>query len=807
MGGNEKNLEPLFNMIMMKKHELMIISDGPLHTHYWRKETWLQNLSQADVVICVANHKEQPCKSNNRLTQAMSLGKPVICSPLPAYKEIIQDGVNGFICDGIEAWEDCLTQLENPELRAKMGEAARETALRFSIESIGQTWLKELTERVDKDKPQVDIIIPSWNNLTYLQETIKSIRANTDWPHIITVINSGTQSIQWLTHQPDIKVLQNQERLHFSEAVNKGIKATNSPYIAILNDDLIVAENWLNQLMFEAQKPGIASVNPFSNCDLTWRHNERINVGGIDLVPAMRIEQVQKIIPQIYKLNHKKEVKEVEWNAMFCTVIPRKVIDEVGLLDEAFKSGCEDYQWSKRAARHKHLLTFDSVVFHFGGVSRERSERLNPEQHHKEDYQNNLLMRETPALVLPAECPNKGSQPSPKPVKTLQALVNPCPLKIGGGQKMNICFYTGPAWDTWNLDTPNNIGIGGSETVVGNLAKEFAKLGHKVQLYGQHRSQIQYGVNLHPYEHFQPATPYDLLIISRNLDIITDQIMAKKVYAVAHDIWFQSNLKADPKMNTVQLKKIDKYIALSPWHKQFLASHHQNIPQEKLEVIPNYFDVTRYHEDINKPIEKVPDRLIYASSLDRGLLVLLHCYPWIKQQIPELSLRILYGVDGWEKTIKSRGTEQDKSHYERVMKLMKDLKPQGVEYVGKVNQIQLAEEFKAASLWAHPTFFSETFCLTALEAFASKTPVITTNLAALTTTVGEGGILLNGDPTSTEYCQSFVQNVINVLKDKNLSDALVGKGLQQLKKFNNVETIRKWLAQDHTTNGTTLEQS
>lgn len=772
MEGNIPNVFPLRETIERLGYELRILSSGPDATHLWDEKTQLNEIDKADVILCVSHSNlDQPCKSSHRALTAMSRGKPVICSPLPSYKQCITSTQNGFIAETFEDWGIFLEKLKDPELRSSIGARAMETAKKYSPKEILTELTKDLTRFTENSRPTVDIIIPTWNNFQYLKTTIDSIRKNTPWPHTITVVNSG----DYIPELSCVKVINSESRLHFSEAVNKGIQNSNNSFVAILNDDLIVAENWLNNLMFEAMKDNVGGVNPFSNCDLGWLHHEKISVKlqdgqKLELVPGMRLEQVQNFIPEIYKLSHSKEVTERKWLPYFCTVIPRHVINKVGLLDENFKSGCEDFNHSQKiiSSGFKMLTTYDSVVFHFGGISRGKSQILDPVKHNEEDLENQRLMNLSSNI--PLEVTKKEV------------------IKKEVTKKLSIAIYTGPAWETWDLDTPTKIGIGGSETVVGHLAREFVKLGHKVNMYGEHRSVNQYDVNLHHYQYFKPETKYDLLIVSRNLDIITHNIKAKKVIAVAHDIWFQGAFKGN-KLGTAQLDKIDRFIALSPWHKQFLFDHHQNIPNDKIEIISNYFDKTRY--EIEK--EKIPGRMIYASSLDRGLIILLHCWKWIKQEVPEATLKILYGMDGWEKALTQRGTTQEKEHYNRVINLIEETKNQGVQFVGKVNQQQLAEEFKEASLWAYPTFFSETFCLTALEAMASKTPIITTDLAALSSTVGDGGVLLKGDPASTEYCQKFVNEVVNVLKNKKYSDELISKGQLQFKNFDNNEIVKLWL--------------
>ncbi len=56
-------------------------------------------------------------------------------------------------------------------------------------------------------------------------------------------------------------------------------------------------------------------------------------------------------------------------------------------------------------------------------------------------------------------------------------------------------------------------------------------------------------------------------------------------------------------------------------------------------------------------------------------------------------------------------------------------------------------------------------CLSALEACASGCPIVTTNLAALQTTVGEYGILIDVDPDSMEYKRQFIEQVKRLMTD------------------------------------------
>jgi hypothetical protein len=72
-------------------------------------------------------------KSENRLTLKMSVGLPVIASPVPSYESVINQGVNGFLAESATDWMKCFDAIRDPGLRRDIGQRARESVSeRFS---------------------------------------------------------------------------------------------------------------------------------------------------------------------------------------------------------------------------------------------------------------------------------------------------------------------------------------------------------------------------------------------------------------------------------------------------------------------------------------------------------------------------------------------------------------------------------------------------------------------------------------------------------------------------------------------------
>ena len=77
----------------------------------------------------------------------MALAIPTIMSPVGVNKDIITDGVNGFLASATDEWVNKLsTLIESAELRGEMGGKGRKTVVeQYSVEAIKHLYLKYLT--------------------------------------------------------------------------------------------------------------------------------------------------------------------------------------------------------------------------------------------------------------------------------------------------------------------------------------------------------------------------------------------------------------------------------------------------------------------------------------------------------------------------------------------------------------------------------------------------------------------------------------------------------------------------------------
>lgn len=90
------------------------------------------------------------------------------------------------------------------------------------------------------------IMIPSWNNLSYLQLCISSIRKHSAFPHqIIVHINEGTDgSLDWIRKQDTISYSYSKENIGVCYALNSCRSLATTNYLVYMNDDMYVCPGW-----------------------------------------------------------------------------------------------------------------------------------------------------------------------------------------------------------------------------------------------------------------------------------------------------------------------------------------------------------------------------------------------------------------------------------------------------------------------------------------------------------------------------------------------------------------------------------
>lgn len=207
----------------------------------------------------------------------------------------------------------------------------------------------------------VDIIIAVYNQLPYTIETINSIIRYTENYNLIIIDNASTDGTkEWLqVHKQDNwLVIRNETNLGYIKAVNQGLLNVSQNDVVLINNDVIVTENWLTKLQLHTQHYSI--VAPITN-----------NISGMQKDMKALYNSIETM--HLYaKSCENRSVMEFPRVTFFCVYITREVISKVGFLDENFYLGnFDDDDYCLRALNMGFKIAIAENVFihHFGSVS------------------------------------------------------------------------------------------------------------------------------------------------------------------------------------------------------------------------------------------------------------------------------------------------------------------------------------------------------------------------------------------------------------------------------------------------------
>ena len=336
--------------------------------------------------------------------------------------------------------------------------------------------------------------------------------------------------------------------------------------------------------------------------------------------------------------------------------------------------------------------------------------------------------------------------------------------------KKIICFVAPGGWDKWDGETLKTKGLGGTETCIIRFAEELANIHSELynviivcncdktnltepKLY----NNVTY-VNLYDFPQFVSEYKIDICFVNRYPEYIQvcHQNNIEKIYLVLHDLMRENEII--PLSNNFK-----NIICLTEWHKQQVAQH--------FPALENIISVMSYAVDTFKFPEKTlkPFSFIFPSFPNRGLLQLLQMFPEIVKRYPHATLNVFCDtkMDWVQKNFKEQ------------MNLIDELlKQPNVTNHGWVSESVLQKYWSETHVLFYPCVCRETYCRVVLEAAASKTLVVTNDLAALNETVSNRGVIIPGDANTDEWKKRALSALFNVLDNPFICYGFVQKNYQ-----------------------------
>lgn len=231
----------------------------------------------------------------------------------------------------------------------------------------------------------LSIIIVNWNTKDLLLQCIRSITnslQNLTYELLVVDNASSDGSADAVCQQfSDVKIIANNLNKGFAAGVNQGIEYSTGNYVLILNPDIVLQPGCVEKLLYvfsSDKKVGIVTprlINP----DGTHQ------IGYFRKLPSLGQLVFFTTILQPWSLHRqslvRRSLQDLSTNSLGSEevvqipgafmLVPREVINDVGLMDEEFRLFFEDVDWCFRMRKKgwKLILYNDVSVVHLGGKS------------------------------------------------------------------------------------------------------------------------------------------------------------------------------------------------------------------------------------------------------------------------------------------------------------------------------------------------------------------------------------------------------------------------------------------------------
>ncbi len=229
---------------------------------------------------------------------------------------------------------------------------------------------KIIAEPIKGQRGCVSIVILTFNELDYTRKCVESLQKNTPEPHEIIFVDNDSKdgTVKWLRRlveeNSNYQLIENRENLGFAKGCNQGIEASKGEYILLLNNDVLVTDNWLPGMLEHLKSsPDIGVVGPMTN-----------NISGIQKVERVTYKSVDYLEAYAHEFRNRNRHRRVTSRRLvgFCMLFRRSLVNEIGPLDESFGTGnFEDDDFCLRAALagYRNVIAGDVFIHHYGSRS------------------------------------------------------------------------------------------------------------------------------------------------------------------------------------------------------------------------------------------------------------------------------------------------------------------------------------------------------------------------------------------------------------------------------------------------------
>lgn len=207
------------------------------------------------------------------------------------------------------------------------------------------------------------IVIPNYNGIAWLEKCLDSVAKDTADRIIVVDDGSGDGSAELAEKYPGVEVIRMGSNKGFCAAVNKGIKASHTPYVILLNNDLTIEKGFVKALEDAMDKnPGAFSAGAQMRMMKAPDYMDTAGVYYCALGWAYDYGKGKKVSPRYLK------PRKVFAACGGAAIYRRSILKEIGLFDEKHFAYLEDVDIGYRARiyGYQNLYVPKALAFHAG---------------------------------------------------------------------------------------------------------------------------------------------------------------------------------------------------------------------------------------------------------------------------------------------------------------------------------------------------------------------------------------------------------------------------------------------------------
>ena len=276
-----------------------------------------------------------------------------------------------------------------------------------------------------EELPLVSILIPNKDHLRELKVCVDSILEKTTYPRweILILENNSVEEETFryyreLSDGEKIRVLTWEGPFNYAAINNYGVReGARGSYLLLLNNDVeVITPDWIQEMLMFAQRPDVGAVGA-----MLYYPDDTVQHAGVILGLTGIAGHVHSRAPRgsagyMGRLTYAQNLSAVTGA---CMLVPRRVWDRVGGMDESFAVAYNDVDLCLRirGAGYQVLWTPYSELYHHESVSR-GSDLTSRNRKRFEDETDCFLARWKPEVAAdPYFNPNLSrlrSDPTPK---------------------------------------------------------------------------------------------------------------------------------------------------------------------------------------------------------------------------------------------------------------------------------------------------------------------------------------------------------------------------------------------------------